>query len=222
MNETGQRTCEECGKEVIGKLRRGRCERCYRAMRRREAGISERLTARRDPVMYVLALSVPAHGGCVLFTGWTTKGYARVNLGEGRKAASAHRLVYERLLGPVPDGLQLDHVCHTRSTTCRGGVTCLHRRCVNPYHLEPVTSQENTRRAIERPASSFTPYGGGGGGRPGPGRKPSDFCHVGHPMTPDNLLWAKQSANSDKRRRRCKECSRAYQRARWKRLHAKD
>lgn len=46
----------------------------------------------------------------------------------------AHRVAYERLVGPIPDGMQLDHLCRNRL-------------CVNPDHLEPVTAQENTRRA---------------------------------------------------------------------------
>lgn len=45
----------------------------------------------------------------------------------------AHRAAYELFVGPVPDGLQLDHLCRVR-------------RCVNPSHLEPVTLQENTAR----------------------------------------------------------------------------
>ena len=46
----------------------------------------------------------------------------------------AHRVVYERLICEIPADLQLDHLCRNRL-------------CVNPAHLEPVTSEENTRRA---------------------------------------------------------------------------
>jgi hypothetical protein len=53
---------------------------------------------------------------------------------------SAHRLYYERFVGPIPDGLQIDHVWE------RG---CRSKTCVNPEHLEPVTCGENNRRARE-------------------------------------------------------------------------
>jgi hypothetical protein len=49
----------------------------------------------------------------------------------------AHRWLYERMVGPVPEGLELDHVKERCSSTL----------CVNPTHLEPVTHAENMRRA---------------------------------------------------------------------------
>lgn len=64
-------------------------------------------------------------------------GYFQISIGQvdGKCALRyAHRVAYEHLVGPVPDGLQLDHLCRNR-------------RCVNPDHLEPVTAQENTRRS---------------------------------------------------------------------------
>lgn len=57
----------------------------------------------------------------------------------------AHRFFYEELRAPIPDGMLLDHTCHNDSD-CLGGNTCLHRRCVNPFHLEPVTHQVNIAR----------------------------------------------------------------------------
>lgn len=50
------------------------------------------------------------------------------------RGVMAHRMVWERVNGPVPDGLVLDHLCRNR-------------RCVNPAHLEPVTHTENNRRS---------------------------------------------------------------------------
>lgn len=48
----------------------------------------------------------------------------------------AHRIMWERVNGPIPEGLQLDHLCRVPS-------------CVNPDHLEPVTPGENTRRGVQ-------------------------------------------------------------------------
>lgn len=58
-------------------------------------------------------------------------GYGRGSI-EGRQAL-AHRIAYELAIGPIPEGLVLDHLCRNPP-------------CCNPAHLEPVTSAENTRR----------------------------------------------------------------------------
>lgn len=62
-----------------------------------------------------------------------------------RMQRKAHRLSYEKEVGPIPEGLTIDHTCHD-PLVCPGGPTCPHRRCVNPRHLEPVTRGENARR----------------------------------------------------------------------------
>lgn len=62
----------------------------------------------------------------------------------------AHRFAYELLVGPIPAGLALDHLCHNRDLSCRFPAPCLHRLCVNPTHLEPVTYGENNQRAWDR------------------------------------------------------------------------
>lgn len=57
----------------------------------------------------------------------------------------AHKVVYEALVGLVPEGMQLDHTCHD-TAVCGAGV-CRHRRCVNPTHVEVQTPQGNTLRS---------------------------------------------------------------------------
>lgn len=74
-----------------------------------------------------------ALGKCWLWTGaLSSRGYGNFNPGRGRWA-SAHRWAYEELRHEIPTGLQIDHLCRVT-------------RCVNPWHMEPVTTQENLRR----------------------------------------------------------------------------
>jgi hypothetical protein len=77
-------------------------------------------------------------------------GYGRFSL--NNKHVQAHRIAYTLTIGPIPDGLTIDHLCHGADETCPGGRTCLHRRCVNPAHLEPVTMGVNLLRGRTPPA----------------------------------------------------------------------
>lgn len=77
----------------------------------------------------------------------TPKGYGYFRDG---KMVSAHRWSFCHFVGPIPDDLQVDHLCHTDDQECPGGDTCRHRRCVNPSHLEPVTAQGNSLRGARR------------------------------------------------------------------------
>ena len=77
--------------------------------------------------------------GCWLWTGVRNNhGYGQISVQfddrwPNVRMAYAHRVVYELEVGPIPEGLVLDHLCRTPA-------------CVNPSHLEPVTQAENLRR----------------------------------------------------------------------------
>lgn len=87
-------------------------------------------------------------GGCWIWSSSTNNdGYATF---WAQGAVRAHMWAYERFVGAVPPGMELDHVCHSRDGGCPGGKDCLHRRCVRPDHLEPVTHGENIARSPKR------------------------------------------------------------------------
>lgn len=71
-------------------------------------------------------------GVCWEWTGYLTEGYGRFRV-SADQMVGAHLWAYQWLIGPVPDGLELDHRCRNRC-------------CVNPDHLEPVTKRVNILR----------------------------------------------------------------------------
>ena len=90
--------------------------------------------------------------------GLNPDGYGQVSI-NGRMR-TAHDVVWEWTHGPIPDGLQIDHRCHTAALGCPGGPSCPHRRCCNPAHLEPVTALENQLRGMAaRGRLDVCPYG---------------------------------------------------------------
>lgn len=72
---------------------------------------------------------------------------AQISGGHGRfkfpGGQLAHRFGYELAHGPIPDGLEIDHMCH-RPDECEGGTTCPHRSCQNPAHMEAVPKARNS------------------------------------------------------------------------------
>lgn len=83
------------------------------------------------------SIVIPFPGGCWLWTApLRNDGYGEIGSGgrEGKQIL-AHRASYLSFVGPIPDGLELDHLCRVRC-------------CVNPAHLEPVTRAENNRRGL--------------------------------------------------------------------------
>ncbi len=83
----------------------------------------------------LMAFVIPEpNSGCWLWDGAVyASGYGAFKASNPRRQMRAHRASYELFCGPIPAGKVLDHLCRVKS-------------CVNPRHLEAVTSLENTRR----------------------------------------------------------------------------
>lgn len=101
----------------------------------------------------------------------TTKKYGKFSI--GGKIYQAHRISYLVFIGPVPDGLVIDHLCRNRS-------------CINPRHMEAVSSRENTLRG----------YG------PAGLNSKKTHCPQGHPYSDENTRILPRKGG-----RRCKACA---------------
>jgi hypothetical protein len=107
----------------------------------------DRPAHKRSPAIDRFWAKVELEGSC-----WAWKGHVMPTgygqFGDDKKLYYAHRWSYQHFIGPIPGGLHLDHLCRNR-------------RCVKPYHLEPVTQAENNQRSWDS-------------------RQPRRFCVHGH------------------------------------------
>lgn len=112
---------------------------------------------------------------CWQWTGHLDDGYGHIRV--NNKQGQAHRFSYEQFRGPIPDGMEIDHLCRNRA-------------CVNPAHLEAVTSVVNTLRGESFAARNA--------------RK--THCPSGHPYDDANTRIDKRGS------RVCRACIRRHSR----------
>ncbi|MEU6397826.1 HNH endonuclease signature motif containing protein [Streptomyces cinnamoneus] len=111
------------------------------------------------PIEERLFSKVDATGICWLWTGAINRGgYGAISKGRREGAAIVHRVVWELLVGPIPNGADLDHLCRVRA-------------CCNPDHLEPVTRVTNVARGSRRAGAPRRTH-----------------CKRGHAFTPENSI----------------------------------
>ena len=113
------------------------------------------------------------------------------------KTVRAYRFAYEMLVGPIPQGLELDHLCRNHS-------------CVNPAHLDPVTHRENNRRGVAGAVATVR-------------QQAKTHCPQGHPYDEANTMIRRTKLGNPERH--CRECNRvqslAAQKRRYRRMHPK-
>lgn len=127
----------------------------------------------------------PQVNGCVHFTGHVgDQGYGTITI-EG-KTRKAHVGAFLHFVGPIPDGCEIDHVCHNTDPSCSGGSSCMHRRCVNPAHLRAIEHRRNVLAGRSSPADNA--------------RK--THCVNGHKFTEENTYRHPSGS------RKCRECQR--------------
>lgn len=126
--------------------------------------------------------------GCWIWGAAKTNGYGVIQ--HSGRIQRAHRVAYEALIGPIPKGLELDHRCRNRA-------------CINPSHLEPVTSYVNIMRGESMSAIHAR----------------QTHCKRGHEFTPENT-YIRQRGH--KKERFCRECSRLRDNERYRRNSARE
>lgn len=139
--------CLECTKPVRSK---NLCTTHYGRLWRH--GSTSNIQGQRptiDPVWRFLSKIEKQENGCWYWTSTLSKyGYGKFKV--HGKTLGSHRFMWFLMKGSLPTNVQIDHLCHTNDPDCKAGVTCVHRKCVNPDHLDSCSLQENIRRRETR------------------------------------------------------------------------
>jgi hypothetical protein len=150
-----------CGRQCGPKSAKGLCTKHYSNLRRLGTPI---YVAPTQSERFWAKVKKGGPGECWEWTAYRDpNGYGRFNIGGQGPIVLAHRFAYEELVGRIPDGLDLDHLCRNPP-------------CVNPGHLEPVTAQINNLRGVG-PAAKHAA---------------KTHCPYGHEYTEDNIYWHKK------------------------------
>ncbi len=151
----------------------------------------------RTEAKFMARVTLRVDDGCWLWTGARSRrGYGNFTI-RRRVCRPAYRVAYEHWRGPIPTGLELDHLCRTPG-------------CVNPWHLEPVTHVENVRRS---PLVGRSP----GSQRLFSALRGRTHCIAGHEFNAENTGYkTRKHGVHVYRHRRCLVCHREKQRLRSK------
>lgn len=138
--------CLDCGTDICHRGPRAlRCEACspvhgrqrersyYRPRPKAQAG---QRSQRRGPKVDPFTRYVVTNTECWEWAGLLTSNGYGLWPDKSYGTRRAHRIFYTTFVGPIPDGLVIDHLCRNRM-------------CVNPEHLEPVTARENVQRGYD-------------------------------------------------------------------------
>jgi hypothetical protein len=158
-------TCRICGGRT-GAPRNTRCKPC-------SVAANVKTVAQR----WAIKVQLPTDpGGCWEWVGGKNGacyGYGHIWIKD--KWLKAHRVGYEMFVGPIPRGLELDHLCRNRA-------------CVNPSHLEPVSRRTNNNRGRSQSALNS--------------RK--THCARGHEFTQENTYYRPTGGRPGRHCRRCR------------------
>lgn len=143
------------------------------------------------PERIVSKFTIDAETGCWRWRASKVDGYG--NVWWDKRVRYAHVVIYTLLVGSIPDGMQLDHLCHNDGV-CAGGPACPHRSCVNPGHLNLTTLRGNIFAPGSRSLAAT--------------HAAATHCPQGHPYEGENLIFERAGG------RRCRICRDAKNRAR--------
>lgn len=172
--------CRSCGNTESRRWRLGLCDPCYAGFL--DTGERVRIVVRGIPgrrFMAKLDMDGPVPpdaslGPCWLWTGAVTeKGYGLFRVSD-KVTMLAHRWIWQHCNGEIPDGYEVDHVCHEWDVCRLDNFDCIHRLCVNLDHLAAVTHAENNDRS----------------GSPSAVNARKTYCegkYGPHELTPDNV-----------------------------------